>query len=206
MRGKNIEGLRFGRLVAVSRTSKSCPRGVYWLCRCDCDEYVEVLVAQLNSKAKQSCGCLHLDSARNKHIKHRSHGLHNSPTYKTWKSMLERCRNPANSSYKYYGAKGISVCDEWLNSFKNFLDDMGVRPNGTTLDRINNSEGYSKTNCKWSTYKEQARNRRTTVKIHFDGNELTLSEYATLVGLSYSGARFRVRKHFQLVNNVYVEA
>ena len=82
------------------------------------------------------------------------------PLYKTWDSMIGRCYHKTNASYKNYGARGITVCQEWLDDFANFLRDMGNKPEGHTLDRIDNDKGYSKDNCRWATWSEQIRNQR----------------------------------------------
>lgn len=105
-----------------------------------------------------------------------THGLSKSKEYHIWCIMLQRCYNPNDPSYQYYGASGITVCDEWRHSFETFLADMGPRTNPKhTIERINNSIGYSKENCKWDTRKEQARNRRNSVRLSVRGVEGCLS-------------------------------
>jgi ribosomal protein S25 len=91
------------------------------------------------------------------------HGLGATPTYRTWYSMIERCTNPSNASFKNYGARGITVCKEWAESIENFVSDMGLRPPGKTIDRIDSNIGYTKDNCKWSCDLEQQRNKRNVV-------------------------------------------
>jgi len=92
------------------------------------------------------------------------HGKSNTPTYNSWSGMKHRCKNPYATSYIYYGARGIKFCKRW-KIFKNFYKDMGERPDGLTLERINNNKGYSKSNCKWATRKEQANNKRTAAEV-----------------------------------------
>ena len=88
------------------------------------------------------------------------HGYFGTPTYRSWIGCKERCYNSNERSYPHYGGRGIKVCDRWLNSFENFLEDMGERPNGTTLDRIDTNADYTPNNCKWSTHEEQQKTRR----------------------------------------------
>ena len=99
-----------------------------------------------------------------------------SPTLKTWMNMLERCYLASSASYKYYGAQGIEVVDEW-HIFTNFLEDMGERPHNMTIDRIDNTKNYSKENCKWATRKEQERNKSTTKFISYKGEKYVCSEF-----------------------------
>ena len=119
--------------------------------------------------------------------------------------MRERCVNKSNASYSSYGGKGIGVCESWNMSFENFLCDMGARPKGMTLDRINNSLGYFKENCRWQTYKQQANNRSNNVVVYLNGNKLTVEEYSKLINLSDSGARFRLKKEFNRIGNVFIK-
>ena len=106
------------------------------------------------------------------------------PTFKSWESMKQRCTNPKAPDYDRYGGRGITICKRWLNSFDNFLEDMGQRPKGTTLDRKENENGYSKANCRWATPKEQLRNRRNTIKIELDGKLQSISEISENSGVS----------------------
>jgi hypothetical protein len=101
-----------------------------------------------------------------------------SPTYRSWAMMVQRCTNPRHDAYRYYGARGLSVCDRWRESFAAFLDDMGERPVGTTLDRIDNAKGYEPGNCRWATQREQNRNRKGVVFLEHDGCRLTVTEWS----------------------------
>jgi len=111
----------------------------------------------------------------------KTHGVSGTPTYRCWEAMLARC---SNSEYKNY--KNIEVCERW-RKFENFLEDMGERPNGLTLERKDNSKGYYKENCKWATYIEQLKNRRNTVNITFDGKTKCLSDWIDLLGINKRG-------------------
>lgn len=121
------------------------------------------------------------------------HGYAGTPTYKSWASMISRCTNPNLPYFKYYGGRGIAVCDRWL-TFSNFVCDMGARPIGTTLDRINPDGDYFPGNCQWATKTEQQRNRRNTIRLSHNGQSLTLKEWSLELGMSYEALRSRYKK------------
>lgn len=127
------------------------------------------------------------------HCKLSTHGFVKSPTWYSWQAMKNRCNNPNNASYKNYGGKGIKVCKRW-NKFENFLEDMGKRPEGTTIDRKNNNRNYCKSNCRWSDSTVQARNRSNTVKIRRMGITLCASEWDRALGLTKNTIGRRIRQ------------
>jgi hypothetical protein len=131
-------------------------------------------------------------------VKH-GHAVNNllSPTYVTWHSMKQRCRDKNHSAYFKYGGRGITFCDRWLN-FNNFLCDMGERPTGKTLDRINNNGNYEPTNCKWSTKKEQARNTRKNRYIDFNGKKITIAELSDKIGVNQGVLRGRINNGYSM--------
>ena len=204
-RGLDLSNMRFGKLIVTKKTGSMRNGNFEWECICDCGNKTTSITASLRNGNKRSCGCLHLESAKNKDIKSKKHGMWNTPTYKTWQQMKSRCNDKSNASYKSYGSKGISVCDSWLESFENFLSDMGVRPKGMTIDRIDNSKAYFKENCRWQTPKEQANNRRSNVIVYNNGNKLTVEKYSKLINLSDSGARFRLKKEFNRIGNIFIK-
>lgn len=149
-------GNKYGRWLVIEKAS-SRTNGLYLLCVCECGTTREVnKVNLLNGKSK-SCGCLHKEKLRKTSTTHKLYG---TPAYVSWQSMKARCSYPKRSDAKFYVNRGITYCSRW-ERFENFLEDMGPRPPGTTLDRINNDGNYEPANCKWSTYKEQANNRST---------------------------------------------
>lgn len=110
------------------------------------------------------------------------HGMSNHPLYKTWKQMHQRCYNPFADQYRYYGGRGIKIDPRW-DSFPNFVEDVGERPEGCTLDRIRNNEDYSKDNFRWSTRKEQANNRRNSKRITFESLTMTTYMWGRFLGI-----------------------
>ena len=173
----DLTGQSFGRLTVSSRAPNTFSGHVRWNCRCACGNMAMVCSDNLRSSNTRSCGCLHREisqevcrevrrvygkAASRARVTHgHSCGVGVTQTYSSWQSMKHRCQNKTATRFKNYGGRGIRVCKRWLNSFENFLADMGKRPAGTTLDRYPDNDGnYEPGNCRWATPKQQARNRR----------------------------------------------
>ncbi len=177
MRHIDLTGQKFGRLTALSRCEPKITirgrRESQWLCVCECENKVVVQQNNLRSGHTQSCGCLVYEP------NHVTHGLTLHPLYHVWASMKGRCVNPSNRNYRNYGGRGITVCQEWMDSLPAFVRDMGPTYRaGLTLDRIDNSCGYYKANCRWATRTEQQNNRRTNHTLIYNNESHTVCEWA----------------------------
>lgn len=145
-----------------------------WRCDCECGKTITVRAGSLIRGNTRSCGCYQIAQTKQSNT---THGGCGSPTYRVWHGMIQRCTNPKNISYPYYGAIGITVCERWFR-FENFLADMGERPEGTTLDRKDNLKGYVPSNCRWATSKDQSVNRRHVKLVTLNGKTQSLSDWA----------------------------
>lgn len=160
---KNISLQVFGRLIPSFPIGRDANSNVMWACLCSCGNVKVVAACSLISRDVQSCGCLYKERSGTDSVSFR-HGHagrtgKRSPTYASWTAMRTRCTNPNSPRWSSYGGRGITVCDRW-QEFKNFLDDMGERPEGKTLDRIDVNGNYEPKNCRWATQKEQHDNQR----------------------------------------------
>ena len=128
-----------------------------------------------------------------------THGLTLTPAYKSWQQIKQRCLNKKNKRYKDYGGRGITICGRWLNSFENFHEDMGDKAEGLSIERIDNSKGYYKENCKWATPREQANNRQTSRIIKYNGLSLTVAQWSGKLNINERTLRGRLRNGFPIV-------
>lgn len=168
-------GMRFGRLTAMCRLRSRNGQAV-WRFACDCGSITEALINNARTGNTTSCGCVQRENRLTKRLTHGHAAGGVSPTYRSWRNARDRATRPGNPGYSRYGGAGIGMCAEWRTSFDAFLADMGERPPGMTLDRIDNAKGYEPGNCRWATTAMQVRNRKCARWV-MDGNErLTLKE------------------------------
>lgn len=185
---KDISGCRFGRLVAIERTTEKSRGSYKWLCKCDCGNYARIQIAKLINGHTKSCGCLVKEGT------HITHGKTGTRLYRIWQAMKNRCNNPNVPNYRIYGAEGKTVCDEWLHNFQAFYDwsmSHGYRDD-LTIDRIDGTKGYSPDNCRWATRKEQANNIRINRFIEYNGKKQTMSQWAEELNINYRTLRSRI--------------
>lgn len=178
-----MTGTRYHRFTLLSE------RGVMWLLRCDCGTTKELRRKDVLNEKKpiKSCGCLKRDRFAEMGRAKRTHGMHKTPTWRSWSMARNRCRNPNATGYERYGGRGISFDPRW-DDFAAFLSDMGVRPDGLTLERVDNAGNYEPGNCIWATPTAQARNRRSNRIV--DGR--TLAEVSTETGIGFSTIIWRL--------------
>lgn len=176
-----LKGIKFSRLLVKERI-----KGSKWLCICECGKEVIAQTHALKTGRVKSCGCYSREITT-------KHGMEGTPTYNTWAHMLSRCNNANHKQYADYGGRGITVCEEW-RSFINFLTDMGNKPKGMSLDRINNDLGYYKENCRWTDQKQQIRNRRVSKIVEFQGRKVSLSELCEEKNINWRMVYERIRQ------------
>jgi len=181
---RNIScGDKFGQLIVVKAYCEKNPSGKWkHLCECECGNKKTIVGNHLKGGKILSCGCYIAKITSERMTKH---GKHGSQTYSIWKGMRKRCNNPNEPAYPRYGGAGIKVCDRWSN-YELFLEDMGERPEGLTIDRIDGAKGYYNENCRWATYTEQARNRSCKNKTNHVGIRILPSgRYAAQICADY---------------------
>lgn len=163
MKVVDLTGQRFGKLIVIRRAGSNKFGKARWECVCDCGKTHFAVTQTLREGGVTSCGCEHIASAKRTGHKNRVHGQSPHGLYVTWRDMLSRCQNPKHKSYHNYGGRGVNICSEWATSFERFAEwaiSAGWKE-GLTIDRIEVNGNYTPDNCKWSTRKEQAQNRRT---------------------------------------------
>lgn len=202
--GKHIDitGNRYGRLLVIQRIGTDKHGNATYLCLCDCGNMTIANVHQLKIGSKKSCGCLNDEircgfGARKVRLRH---GESKTSLHKIWDGIKTRCYNKNNRAYKWYGAKGIHMCDEWKNSYENFSQwakENGYSP-GLTIERIDNNCDYCPSNCIWIPLREQGINKSTTKYIEYKGIVKTISDWARCSGINPGTFRDRLRRGWSI--------
>ncbi len=181
----NLADRRFGILTVLERVFPNSSKGEsMWRCLCDCGNITVSRSSHLRRDTK-SCGC-----ANPVFVKH---NMSHSPEYACWAAIIQRCCNPRSKAYKNYGGRGINVCEKWKKSFDDFLLDVGFRPSKeSTLDRINNDDGYHPENVRWTSRFIQANNTRVNIYINYEGENHTIAEWSRILGMHVDTLRGRI--------------
>lgn len=191
-------GIKYNYLTVIKESNKIKTSGGNskrrLLCSCECGIIKDYDWQSVINGNIKSCGCYSRKIASNRmKIMNNIHGQFNTPEYNSWQSMKKRCLNKTHKAYNDYGGRGITVCKRWIESFENFLNDMGSKPSKShSLDRINNNDGYYKENCRWATQKQQCQNQRTNRNIEFEGKIKCISEWARILNMSTSKLYYRL--------------
>jgi hypothetical protein len=190
----NLTGQTFGRLVVLRESESSGPGNRVWNCECSCGVVKDYSKSNLTSGRSQSCGCLRVESSRETGRKTK-HGVHKSPEYNSWQCMKNRCLSPTDKSYANYGGRGIHIHQPWLESFDQFLMDVGRKPFANyTLDRIDTNGHYEPGNVRWSSVRDQCNNKRMNITVTLAGQTKTLAEWSRVLDMNHSTLRARYLK------------
>jgi hypothetical protein len=191
----NLINQRFGKLKVVA-SLESRMRGdrkrAFWLCECECGGKAEIESSQLTSGRTQSCGCLKKASIGSVNYKHGE--ANQTKENRTWFKMKGRCYNPKDAKFPQYGGRGIAICQRWLDSYEDFLADMGRAPSAAhSIDRIDVNGNYEPSNCRWATDAEQANNKTTNVMMVLGTETMSMSQWAKKLGYNYKSFFYHIR-------------
>jgi hypothetical protein len=187
----DLTGEQFGRLRVLGREGMNKHRQLTWMCECECGNRKVVLGVCLRRGDVQSCGCLHKEVTASIN---KTHGKTRTPIYAIWRGMMQRCFDKNYHAYNRYGGRGVSVCERW-QSFENFYADMGERPDGMSLERLDNDGDYSPENVAWADAKSQANNRRSNVVLEYKGEKKTMQQWCDELGLNIGTVWSRIKVH-----------
>lgn len=182
----DITGHKYGRLTVIRQVPNQRKSTTRWLCKCECGKYKEIDKNNLLNGHTSSCGCYALEKIKNNEYG-LIHGKSRTRIYSIWQSMKQRCFDTNTSEYKYYGMRGITVCNEWLDfpCFADWARTSGYKKD-LTIDRIDCDGNYSPDNCRWATIKEQNRNKTTTIYLAKNGVSKSMGEWSELLGIPMS--------------------
>jgi hypothetical protein len=189
-------GKRFGRLTVIKINGRSRYGQNKWLCKCDCGNEKTIEGASLRRGVTVSCGCYQREIAK---LANTTHGYSHKPEHNIWAAMITRCYNKNYIGAKNYSGRGITVCDSWLNSFENFLKDMGNRPTRYhSIERVNNDGNYEPVNCKWEVREVQDRNKRSNRFIEMDGVKMCIQDWLNKYNKTQGCIKTRIKMGMSL--------
>lgn len=192
MKAIDVTGHKYNRLTAIRRDPG---KNNQWLWRCDCGNEVVRGVALVRYGSFKSCGCLRSERTRARSTTHgHKSGGETSRTLASYWHAKGRVTNPNNPKWPTYGGRGITMCERWLESFSNFLHDMGEAPADHTIERIDNDGPYSPENCRWASKSDQAKNKTTTIWVEHNGERMCLADYARAMNMDYFKAHRQIMK------------
>ena len=185
LRLTNHLGQKYGRLLVIEQALSGAGGNSRWLCQCECGKTAIAYGQDLKRGKVVSCGCWNQE-------KRTTHGQSRTHIHAVWRMMRDRCNNPNNPAFRHYGGRGIKVCERW-NDFVNFSADMGDRPKGYQIERIDNDGDYTPGNCKWATITEQRNNMRSNHILEFNGESHTIAEWSKITGFNWYTIRARLK-------------
>lgn len=182
----DLSGNRYGRLVVLNRDLNAQKWKTYFICLCDCGKTKSIRCDHLRTGKIQSCGCFMSECTSKRNSTHNESGK--TAEYIAWRAMIQRLNSSSYHAKNRYAEKGVTICERWRNSFECFLEDMGRKPTKNhSLDRFPNMNGdYEPANCRWATSEEQQNNRGNNVFYEYNGNRLTISQWAKKFGVNTS--------------------
>lgn len=187
---KDLTGKIFSRLTVISLNERRNGAS-YWNCKCECGSERIIIYHSLTQGHTKSCGCFSRDNQREKHT---THGASFTKEYNIWKGIKQRCFYPKHVQFDRYGGRGITMHPGWVDSYENFIKDMGPRPSSKhSVDRKDNNGNYEPGNCRWATKGEQSNNTSVTIKIPYKNSTVSLKEYCDEHKLPYATIRYRIQ-------------
>ncbi len=197
---KDLTGQKFGKLTVLEKVGADKRYNALWLCKCDCGNEKIITRDRLVTGHSKSCGCLRKENC----IKHTKHGLTHARIHRIWAGIKRRCTVIKDRAYKYYGGRGIKMCEEWFKNSKAFIDwaySNGYSDN-LTIERIDVNGNYEPSNCKWIDIKEQQRNKRSNKKITFKNQTHSLIEWAEILSIDYKKLKARLRQGWDFEKSI----
>lgn len=197
---KNLIGQKFNKLSVIQRAKNSKSGNIRWLCKCECGKYTIVSSQNLKTGHTKSCGCL------NKNATYITHNKSKTKLYKIWQGMKKRCFNKNEEHYKYYGERGIIVCDEWKNDFMSFYNWAinNEYKDNFTIERIDVNGNYEPSNCKWVTFQEQGYNKTNSKLYELNGEIKCLSQWCKLYNVDYHLVYKRLQRGWDLKSSLTI--